>query len=580
MLASSRTHPSHTRMVSPWQAPIICLLILATVGCAALQQPSDLRARDAGQQPSVSKRVVLGILGDPPALYNSIGTASGADDTTEELVSRGLSEADDTRIFRPLLAEDIPTIENRLWQVFPDGRMETTWRIKPGVVWHDGAPYTSADLLFTIQAVLDRELPLTRRPAYASIEGAHAPDERTITVRWSRPYIDADTLFSREVALPIPKHILEQAATEDKANFEHHPYWTEAFVGTGPFRLQESAFGVPVLLRANDRYVLGRPKVDEIELKLFPDVVALTTSIMAAAVDLSLGRGFDYDQAVVVEQQWRDGRVVSRFSGSQVVFVQFLGTNPPIVGDVQFRRALLQAIDRQQMVDQFLGGRGLVSHTFLGPQEPEYPWIEQSVIRYDYDPRRAQAAIESLGYTRGPDGVFRDAADQRLVVELRSDPGDEAQRPMFAVNDAWQRLGIGVEPVVIPRQRVRELEYQYTFPAFHLRSHSGRMSSGLPNYQGSQHPLPENRWIGNNRGRYRNGELDAAADHYLVTIPIQERAQELQTVFRIMSDQLPVLNLFHDPSFAVIANRVENLVPSKASGAAAKTWNSQLWDVK
>jgi ABC-type transport system substrate-binding protein len=151
---------------------------------------------------------------------------------------------------------------------------------------------------------------------------------------------------------------------------------------------------------------------------------------------------------------------------------------------------------------------------------------------------------------------------------------------MFAVSDAWQRLGVAVDPVVIPRQRARELDYVYTFPAFHLRSHSGRMSSGLPNYQSNQWPLPENRWVGNNRGRYRNAELDAAAERYQVTIPIPERAAHLQTVFRILSDQLPALNLFHDPSFAAIANRVENVVPSKASGAAAKTWDSQLWDVK
>lgn len=581
MLTLSRTHASHPRMASPWRAPIILILVLAVVGCAAPQRAADRQEPGAAaQQPQAIKRVTIGILGDPPALYNSIGTASGADDVAEELVNRGLTEADDTRTFRPLLAEDIPTIENRLWRVFPDGRMETTWRIKPGVVWHDGAPYTSADLVFTIQAVRDRELPLTRRAAYASIDGADAPDERTITVRWSRPYIDADTLFSRELALPIPKHILERAATEDKANFEHHPYWTEAFVGAGPFRLQETALGVPVLLRANDRYVLGRPKVDEIEFKVFPDVNSLTASILAGAVDMSLGRGFDFDQAVVVERQWREGRVASRFSGSQVIYTQFLGTNPPIVAEVQFRRALLQAIDRQQMVDQLLEGRGVLAHVFLGPQEPEFPLIEQSLVRYEYDPRRAQEAIEALGYTRGADGVFRDAANQRLSVELRGDPGEEAQRPMFAVTDFWQRIGIGVESVVIPRQRARELEYLYTFPAFHLRGHSGRISQGLPNYQSSSQPLPENRWIGNNRGRYRNPELDAATDRYLVTIPIQERARELQTVMRIITDQLPVLNLYYDPSFTLIASRVENMVPSKASGAAAKTWNSHLWDAK
>ncbi len=582
MLVTLRPGTPQGRLTSPWRAAAIVLLGLAVLACGSPpQRAAESRAQGGAvaQQPAI-KRITLGVLGDPPVLFNSIGTASGADDTGEELVSRGLVEADDTRTFRPLLAEDIPTIENGLWQVFPDGRMQTTWRIKPGIVWHDGAPYTSADLLFTVQAVLDRELPLTRRAAYSSIEGAEAPDERTITVRWTKPYIEADTFFSRELALPLPKHILERPATEDKANFEHLPYWTEAFVGTGPFRLEQSDLGVPVLLRANERYVLGRPKIDEIEFKIFPDVKVLTTNILAGAADLSLGRGFDYDQAVVLEQQWRDGSVASRFSGSQVIYSQFLGTSPQIVGDVNFRRALLQAIDRPQLNEQFLGGRGLVSHVFLGPQEPEFSYIEQSVVRYDYDPRRAQTALEALGYTRGPDGTFRDATGERLLVELRSDPEDGSQRPMFAVADSWQRLGVGVDPVVIPRQRTRELDYLYTFPAFHLRSHSGRISSALSNYQSSSQPMPENRWVGNNRSHYVNADLDAAADRYLVTIPPQERYRELQTVMRIITDQLPVMSLYYDPSFSAIGNRLDNFIPSKASGTAAKTWNSHLWDVK
>src|SRR5207249_11289788 len=103
-------------------------------------------------------------------------------------------------------------IGNGLWKVFPDGRMETTWRIKPGVEWHDGAPYTAEDLLFTLRASMDRELPLLRRAAYGSIETALAPDPRTVTVRWAKPFIDADTLFSRELALPLPRHLLERAS--------------------------------------------------------------------------------------------------------------------------------------------------------------------------------------------------------------------------------------------------------------------------------------------------------------------------------------------------------------------------------
>jgi len=556
-------------------------IALVVASCAAPQRPlAEQRPAAEPQRPGVVKRVTIAILGDAPQLYNSIGAASGSDDVAEELVNRGLVEADDTRVFLPVLAEAIPTIENGLWKLFPDGRMETTWRIKPGAEWHDGAPYTADDLVFTLRASMDPELPLVIRPAFASIESVTAPDPRTVTVRWARPFIDADKLFSREMALPLPRHLLERAAAEDKANFANLSYWTEEFVGTGPFKVKETLLGTPALLQANDRYVLGRPKIDEIELRVFADPNTLAASILSDTVDLVLGRGFDFDQAMVVESQWRGGRVETRFSGTMAIYTQLVGRTPPVIGEVQFRRALLHAVDRQQMIDVLMNGRSTIAHSFLGSNEPEYPDAESSLVRYEYDPRRAAQLIEGLGYTRGPDGIYRDAANQRLSVEIRAEQGQTEEKSSLAVADYWQQAGVGVETTVAPRQRARDLEYQYTFPAFNLRGQSSRIAAGLSNYQGSQSPYPENRWVGNNRGRYVNPELDAAIDRYVVTIPIRERVQELQTIVRLITDQLPIMNLFYSVQFTLIANRVENMVPVKGSGTAGKTWNSQLWDVK
>jgi peptide/nickel transport system substrate-binding protein len=272
--------------------------------------------------------------------------------------------------------------------------------------------------------------------------------------------------------------------------------------------------------------------------------------------------------------------VDSRVSGSTVIYVQFLGTSPAIVGDAQFRRALLHAIDRQQLADVLVEGRTPVSHIFIGPLEPEFRAVENAIVRFDYDPRRAAQIIEGLGYTKGPDGMYRDSASQRLQLELRTDPGETEQKAGLSVSDQWQHLGVGVETVVIPTQRLRDLEYMFTFPAFHLRGHSGRIRVGLPPYHSKEAPLPENRFQGSDRGRYTSPELDTLIDRYFVTIPPQERNQILQRIVHHITEQLPVLSLFYSPQFAVIAGRVENMQPARASGSAAKTWDSHLWDVK
>src|SRR5213593_2874868 len=99
------------------------------------------------------------------------------------------------------------------------------------------------------------------------IEVVDAADDRTLTIRWKQPYIDADSLFSSGRALPLPKHLLEKTFTEDKAGFTQTPYWNEGFISTGPFRVARWDAGSGVLLQAFDQFALGRPKVDEIEVR-------------------------------------------------------------------------------------------------------------------------------------------------------------------------------------------------------------------------------------------------------------------------------------------------------------------------
>src|SRR5205807_6546177 len=91
-----------------------------------------------------------------------------------------------------------------------------------------------------------------------------------------------------------------------------------------------------------------------------------------------------------------------------------------IVTDLQFRRALMYGTDRQELVDSIQGGLSSIAHLYLPPSEPEYAEVQDSAIRYEYDPRRAAQLIEGLGYSRGSDGIYRSAGGDRLAVELRS----------------------------------------------------------------------------------------------------------------------------------------------------------------
>src|SRR5207247_6912865 len=129
----------------------------------------------------------------------------------------------------------VPTVENGQWKLLPDGRMEIRWHIRQGARWHDGTPFTSDDVIFTVQVAADPEIPLFPDPIFDFIEAVEAPDAQTVLVRWKQPFIEADAAFrSGTASAPLPRHLLASAYAGDKAGFGQLPYWGGDFVGTGP----------------------------------------------------------------------------------------------------------------------------------------------------------------------------------------------------------------------------------------------------------------------------------------------------------------------------------------------------------
>jgi len=181
--------------------------------------------------------------------------------------------------------------------------------------------------------------------------------------------------------------------------------------------------------------------------------------------------------------------------------------------------------------------------------------------------------IEEIGYTKGADGTFQDASGQLLSLEVRATASPAIHtKTMFPVADAWQRLGINIEQVVIPVQRLTDFEYRTTHPAFEVvryRSGAGRIEQ----LHGSQTPLPQNRFSGSNRPRYMNPEFDGLLDTYLATIPWEPRMRALGQVIHHMTDQLNVMIMVYDVAPVLVGNRLRNVE------AQNPTWNIQQWDL-
>jgi peptide/nickel transport system substrate-binding protein len=559
----------------------IVVLAGLLVGCVPQPGPREVpggavEARRANEP----KRLTAGILGDPYTLSQAInaggtGSIRGVGEM-EKMIHAGLSMLNGDGDWAPQLAEAVPSLDNGLWKLFSDGGMETTWVLKPGARWHDGSPFTSADLLFTARVVMDKELALSAHPSYEAIESIAEQDERTIVVKWKHPYIEAQRLFTYDAALPLPRHLLESAYTNDKPSFLQLPYWSAAFVGAGPFRVQEFVADSHLVLKANDGYVLGRPKVDEIIVRFISDPNTMIANLLAGDVDLTVGRGLNLEQALQVDAQWTSGKMDTSPSNWVAHYPQLLTPDPQVIGDVRFRRALLQAIDRKQMSDQLQAGRAPIAHSFLQVNDPLYRQVESSIVNYEFDPRAATQAIEALGFTRRGDGFFSDGSGQKLTVESRTNGGDDLKEKMlFASADYWQRIGVGVNTVVTPRQLASDREYRATNPGFDLV----RQPFDPLRFSSKEVPLPDNKWKGKNRTRYVNPTLNALIDGYYATIPLFDRVQILRQMVHLLSDQVVALGVFYAPEPMLISDRLVNVASGKAA-EVDETWNVQEWDLK
>ena len=266
------------------------------------------------------------------------------------------------------------------------------------------------------------------------------------------------------------------------------------------------------------------------------------------------------------------------YAGWVNMFVQHQSPTPPLMSDVRYRRALVHATDRQQLVDVLLFGQSSVAHSLFGPHNVEFPQIESSIVKYDYDLRRAEQLMNELGYTRGSDGMFRDGSGATTQAWLMAIAGDESnEKPNLSIADMWRKFGIDSQSQLITRQQSNDSAFRAEFPGFSVQG-GGEGVGGIPRMHSSRARVADDNYRGNNYGRYRNPELDVIIDRFQATIPFNDRMVLLNQFIRITTNEVANEPLFWRMAPTFISHRLVNVLEDNNLGNHA--WNAHLWDVK
>jgi len=309
----------------------------------------------------------------------------------------GLITADEHNRYVPVLAKEIPTEENGLIVRSDDGTVEMTWPLREGVRWHDGEPFTSADVCFTWRFVSSEGSQTYNRDQYLGILDCATPDPHTVVFTWDGFYAYYAGIFEAI----LPEHVLGGMTTEEIVNYEPYNRGSRT-IGTGPFRFAEWKSGEYIRVVRNDDYWRGDayPAIDEIVWAFIPDDNTRLNALRAG--------GFHYGQILPTQVDrvaGMDGFEVHLISSNSVMHFDLnvqTERGRALFGDPRVRRALFRAIDRPAIADLLMEGAVEVANS---PLNTTNPYFDPDVPVYDFDPARARRMLDEAGWTVGEDGI-------------------------------------------------------------------------------------------------------------------------------------------------------------------------------
>jgi peptide/nickel transport system substrate-binding protein len=554
--------------------PFLTLFVILATACASPRAASpESGSAPASSQPGPdqTRMLVMATRNEPSSVAAKPLRFVASQSSTSILFSATLDAIDERGKSRPYLAEAIPQLNTDTWRVFPDGRMETTYRLKPNLTWHDGAPLSAEDFAFAWRLYSAPEHGVSKTIPLGSIDDITAPDARTVVIQWRTLYPDADSL--REGFQPLPRHILEQPARElDPESLAAHPFWQREYVGLGPYRMDSWEPGAYFEGRAFAGYVLGKPKIERLQVRFIPDNNTVLANLLADEVHIAVDFSTRFEQGEVLEQEWgprQGGTVLMSPTLFWRTYFQFRPdiAKPRSLLDVRVRRAIAHAIDKQAINEALIAGKAVLADSNIYAQEDYYPEVERVITKYPYDVRRAQQLLEETGMSRRGDGFYYGTDGEQFAPEVYTTAATAQEAENAIIVDGFRRAGIAASSHIIPARLQQDGQTRSTFASMQTGG-GGAGERGFAEYRTAAISGPDNRWTGPNRGGYSNEAFDRIWEAYSTALPRPERIQRIAELARIFSEEVPAIPHFYQiqitPHVAALRGPMARVVPDTA----------------
>ena len=498
------------------------------------------------------------------------------------MVDAGLVSQNPVTLERvPVLAEELPSVKKGTWKIDTQKKtMVTVYKLRPGLTWHDGKPYTSKDFEFGWQIAKHPEFPMPDRLVPELISKIETPDDRTIVIHWNDLYNEAYAIQYTHVRA-FPRHLLQEAFTAgDMKAFANLPFWNKNFVGAGPYRVVEWDAGTRMELEAFKDFTLGRPKIDRVTYKTVEDTNTNLAAVLAGEVDLCMRSTISFDGAMILREQWeKPGKGKIYISPASWSWLN-LSRDNPWFNDVKVHRALLHAIDREAMVQNLFKGEKIVSHVPLSRVRKSYKKALATATLYKYDPETAKKLLAEAGWKPGSDGVLVNSKGERMEFEFRvtAERRDHEQAQAI-IADYWKKIGVRTNIKNLPNRLLNAAENRNRWPGAFIGTHNVTVEEWQERFHTKNIPSAENKFALENVSGWNDPRKDAILDE-LNSIVTPTRSEQLQLEFiKMFSDALPHLPLYYSPEVLVAKKGLTGMTPRQESGGQnSSSWNMYQWD--
>ena len=524
-------------------------VLLTLMGASADEVSAQDASPVAGGQVSV-------LWDDPPVTLNPLYSSSGSEQQVERAMFGALVKMSDALVPTPDLAE---TAEGSA-----DGTTYT-FTLREGLVFNDGTPLTSEDVIFTLERAVNpgtgsiwmgRLSGIVGAADYdgtsGTVEGLTAVDERTVEIKLAAPDGSFLVNFCGFSGLGIlPKHILGEVAPE---SLKENPFSLEPTVTAGGFNFVQYQTDQYLEMERSDTYP-GTVGLDRVFMRILTPEVGLG-QLETGELDL---------MGVPVAEAERagglDGVTVVSVPSPSMDFLA-CNLNRPFLQNQMARQAMMHAIDRQGIVDAVLRGEGtVVNSSIFGP---EWMGVPEGLNPYEYDPDKATAMLDESGF---------DKSQSFSIMTVPGTPSTDAA--LAIIVEQFSQVGFNVEilQVDVP-ELIRRYVDENDFDMFY---NAGGVFRADPSISGTYFDTANFTPGGGNGSHYSNARVDELFAQGKAQSAPEERKATYTELATILNEEVPWIFLWSPNSIYGVRNRLQGFAPP--SYINNKLWNAEAWTV-